>query len=318
MTASSVAAFQRNTNTKGRTCVVEAVHPGFRVRLGAVNRTNVVRLAEVVPCDDLKDIKHVTVGDDALPPGRVEVRVRVVNELKMPAINYTEPGDLTVKTGETHVLVVRLGTVVRKEPGADSTHIRRRAVISRHRLQSVHVLRVRVRSTDELAKRLQNLVDGLRRCRQQIRAKRADDGVAFRRGQGDGPPRVELTSNPKGRRKHSQQLTKRMRRTHVEHPVDRAVVLTERSGIDKEGRHEVDGVRPRQVWMLCELGGPAFRDRSLAERAALSGERRGEDASVDDELVGVLRVRRDVVSELLGIVWRGTRHNTGRVGELQD
>ena len=80
--------------------------------------------------------------------------------------------------------------------------------------------------------------------------------------------------------------------THVEHAVDRATELVERSGGDKERRHEVYRVRAGEL--TGELRRPSLRSRSLTEEAVLSGESGGEDATIILELVGVVRVRCNV------------------------
>ena len=60
--------------------VIETVDPSLRIRLRALNGSNVVRLAEVVPSDHLDHWNLVAGSDDRLPASRVEL-VRKVNEL---------------------------------------------------------------------------------------------------------------------------------------------------------------------------------------------------------------------------------------------
>ena len=66
-------------------------------------------------------------------------------------------------------------------------------------------------------------------------------------------------------------------------------------GVDEERRHKVHGVRAGQL--TRELGRPSLRNRALAERARLAGERRREYAAVVLELIGVVCVARDVGTE---------------------
>lgn len=65
--------FMNNEKRSLLTGVVEAVDPGLRVRLSAVDGTNIVRLAKVVPSDDLDKVVHVAIGDDVLPSSWVQV-----------------------------------------------------------------------------------------------------------------------------------------------------------------------------------------------------------------------------------------------------
>ena len=61
--------------------MVEPVDPGLAVRLSALDGPDVVRLAVVVPGDDLDDVDLGSRGDEVFPAGGVEVGVGVVYEL---------------------------------------------------------------------------------------------------------------------------------------------------------------------------------------------------------------------------------------------
>lgn len=61
--------------------MVKAVHPGLRVGLRAVDWSNVVRLAEIVPGADLDQVEHVPALDDVVPASRVQVGVCEVDPL---------------------------------------------------------------------------------------------------------------------------------------------------------------------------------------------------------------------------------------------
>lgn len=55
------------------TSVVHAIDPCLRIRLGAMNGSDVVGFAVVVPCINLDEIEHVAVGNDVLPTCVVQV-----------------------------------------------------------------------------------------------------------------------------------------------------------------------------------------------------------------------------------------------------
>lgn len=101
--------------------MVEPIDPCLRVGLGALDGTNVVRLAVVVPRDDLNDIDGIAVGNQCLPTLGVQVIVGGVDP----------------------VLVVRVGAVVRVEEGGDGGDVRLP-------LQSVEVLLVGGDGADEV------------------------------------------------------------------------------------------------------------------------------------------------------------------------
>lgn len=63
--------------------MIESIDPSLRVGLGRISpkRPDVVRLAEIVPGDDLDEVKSIAVGDDVLPAAGIEMRVGVVDEL---------------------------------------------------------------------------------------------------------------------------------------------------------------------------------------------------------------------------------------------
>ena len=67
--------------------MIEAVNPGLRVRLGAVYRTDVVRLAEIVPGGDLDKIKDAAIFDDVLPASVVQMRVGIVDPLCVRSVS---------------------------------------------------------------------------------------------------------------------------------------------------------------------------------------------------------------------------------------
>jgi hypothetical protein len=64
------------------TCVIEAIYPGLGVGLGTLDGAEVVRFAIVIPGVDLDEVKVVTLRDNVLPPGRIQVRACVVDPLK--------------------------------------------------------------------------------------------------------------------------------------------------------------------------------------------------------------------------------------------
>lgn len=64
-----------------RTSVVKAVNPGVGHRLSTLDGTNVVRLAVVVPGNDLNHVEHVTLLNDVLPTSGIQMGVRVVDPL---------------------------------------------------------------------------------------------------------------------------------------------------------------------------------------------------------------------------------------------
>lgn len=53
--------------------MVISIDPSLRARLIAVDGADVVGLRVIVPCDDLYEVKDVTVGDDVLPTSVVQV-----------------------------------------------------------------------------------------------------------------------------------------------------------------------------------------------------------------------------------------------------
>ena len=65
--------------------MVETVNPILTVGLVALDGTDVVRLAVVVPGNDLDDVDFGAVADDGLPTLVVQVVVRHVNPLKVTA-----------------------------------------------------------------------------------------------------------------------------------------------------------------------------------------------------------------------------------------
>ena len=80
---------------------------------------------------------------------------------------------------ESHVLVISVFAVMREEPRTHSTHIGRSAIISSQRFQAVHVLGISICGTDELQQCLEDLVDSLHSCCEQIRAKGANDRITL-------------------------------------------------------------------------------------------------------------------------------------------
>lgn len=61
--------------------MVEPINPSLTIRLGTLNRPNIMTLAVIVPCNDLHDINLVSRCDEGFPTGRIEVRVGVIDEL---------------------------------------------------------------------------------------------------------------------------------------------------------------------------------------------------------------------------------------------
>lgn len=101
--------------------MVEPVDPGLRVGLGALAvGADVVRLAVVIPRDDLDNIDRITVRHQRLPSLRVQMIIRRVDP----------------------VFVVRLRAVVREEEGRDGGDVRLP-------LQTVEILLVRGDGPDE-------------------------------------------------------------------------------------------------------------------------------------------------------------------------
>ena len=98
--------------------------------------------------------------------------------------------------------------------------------------------------------------------------------------------------------------------TYVERSVDGSVVLAERGRVHEERWHEMHSIRVREVGMLSKLATPAVHDRALTKVTSLAGERGREDAPVELELVRMLSIRCDVLSQRRGIVGRGARHDT--------
>ena len=70
------------------TRMIEAIDPQLRVGLCTVNRTDVVRLAEVVPCGDLDEVETSAVSNDVLPARVVQMGVGVVDPLHIRIVRF--------------------------------------------------------------------------------------------------------------------------------------------------------------------------------------------------------------------------------------
>lgn len=74
--------------------------------------------------------------------------------------------------------------------------------------------------------------------------------------------------------------------------------------VAEERWHKVDTAGIDDVRVLSELGLPAVNDRVLAELASVARKRGSECTTIVLELVRVIRVLRDVVAQITGIVRR--------------
>lgn len=61
--------------------MVHPVGPGLTIRLVALDRPNVVRLAIIVPCQDLDDVELVPGVKDGFPALGVQMLIRQKDEL---------------------------------------------------------------------------------------------------------------------------------------------------------------------------------------------------------------------------------------------
>lgn len=67
-----------------RTSVIIAINPCLTHGLGALYRTNVMRLSEIIPRNDLYEIYLVADRDQRLPPSSVQVIIAKINPLQEP------------------------------------------------------------------------------------------------------------------------------------------------------------------------------------------------------------------------------------------
>ena len=93
--------------------------------------------------------------------------------------------------------------------------------------------------------------------------------------------------------------------------------LVEGLWVDEEGRDEEDSVLSCQFGVTGELGCPAFCDGSLAEIAVLASKGGCKDAAAVSELIGVVGISSDIITEVLCVIRRiardGSRGKEGRV-----
>ena len=88
------------------------------------------------------------------------------------------------------------------------------------------------------------------------------------------------------------------------------MVLIEGGGIDEEGRNEVHSVGTGQL--SRELRSPSLSDRALAKGTRFARKSGSKDPSVVLELVGMVRVRRNVGAKRGGIRCCSTRERAKR------
>jgi len=248
--------------------VVEPVNPSLAVGLVTLDGADVVGLAVVVPGDDLDNVDLVAVVKDGLPPFGVQVVIRHVDPLKTTV--RTERGKIL---WDTYVLVEGVRSVMGEEPRRDSSHVSLSGAW-RHVLQTTQVHLVGLDGTDEIAKHRRAETSGIT----ETSTKGLEETGSFLSGQLNGPARVPVVNT-----------------------VDDVAKVLECVRVDEEGGNEVNLVVSGEL--VDELGFPALDGGTGTESAGVSGESGGKDMAVVLQLVGVIGITSDVVTERSSVIW---------------
>ena len=256
--------------------MVATVNPILAIGLVTLDGTDVVGLAVVVPGDDLDYVNLVAVVDDGLPTLVVQVVVRHVDPLK------TTPGsekNVVKFLWDTYVFVEGIGSVVGEEPRGNSGHVGLGIIL--HASQTTQPDFVRLNGTNEVVESRGVETSSI----SETSTKGLEDTCGFLGGQLDRPTRVPVVTT-----------------------VNDVVKVLEGAWVDEERGNEVDFVISGEL--INELGLPAVDGGTGAESAGVSGEGGGEDITVVPQLVGMVCVACDVVTERTGVLRGGAWHHT--------
>ena len=170
-----------------------------------------------------------------------------------------------------------------EEPRGDSSHVGLR--VTRHLVKAAQVGVIRLDGTDEIAEYGGVEVGG------ESPTKWLEHSGGRLSGYLDRPARVPVINT-----------------------VEDIIKVLKGVRIAKKGRDEVNLVIPGEL--VDELTLPAIGGGTGTESAGVSGEGRGKDVAVVLQLVGVIGIAGDVVTEGGSILSRGTRHHTAIPIEL--